>query len=301
MTTAQASIRDDRERDPESPADGDGLPVVADDGHAFRLLPRAPTAPVASLLWLPALGVAARHYLPFAEALSARGVAVFVHEWRGHGSSAQRAGRNSDWGYRTLLQSDLPASVDAIDARCPGLPAIVGGHSLGAQLAACLLAMRPEAAQRLWIVASGAPYWRAFPGPRAWLLPLAYRFLPWAADMRGVLPGRTLGFGGNEARGVMRDWARTGLSGRYGGAGMDHDLETALADVRVDVDAVLFADDWFAPRSSLDWLLAKMHPTALRCETLDAGRLGTRADHFAWMKRPDAVAASLMQGLQSAT
>lgn len=207
----------DRDRaggDPESPAEGDCLPLVADDGHTFRLLLRAPAAPVATLLWLPALGVAARHYLPFAEALAADGIAVFVHEWRGHGSSAQRAGRDSDWGYRTLLQTDLPASVDAIQTRFPGLPAIVGGHSLGAQLAACLLALRPETAQRLWIVASGAPYWRTFPGPRAWLLPLAYRFLTWAADMRGALPGRTLGFGGNEARGVMRDWARTGLSGR---------------------------------------------------------------------------------------
>lgn len=294
----------DRDRaggDPESPAEGDGLPLVADDGHTFRLLLRAPAAPVATLLWLPALGVAARHYLPFAEALAADGIAVFVHEWRGHGSSAQRAGRDSDWGYRTLLQTDLPASVDAIQTRFPGLPAIVGGHSLGAQLAACLLALRPETAQRLWIVASGAPYWRTFPGPRAWLLPLAYRFLTWAADMRGALPGRTLGFGGNEARGVMRDWARTGLSGRYAGAGMDRDLDTALADVRVDVDAALFADDWLAPRSSLDWLLAKMRPAALRCETLDAGRLGTRADHFGWMKRPDAVAASLLSGLQSAT
>lgn len=298
MTTA--ADRDRARDDPESPAEGDGLPVVADDGHAFRLLLRAPAAPVASLLWLPALGVAARHYLPFAEALAARGVAVFVHEWRGHGSSTLRAGRDSDWGYRVLLQTDLPASVDAIRARAPGLPAIVGGHSLGAQLAASLLALRPDTAQRLWIVASGAPYWRAFPGPRAWLLPLAYRFLPWAADMRGALPGRTLGFGGNEARGVMRDWARTGLSGRYAGAGMDRDLEAALADVRVEVDACLFADDWLAPRSSLDWLLAKMRPKAVRCGTLDADRLGTRADHFAWMKRPDAVAAVLAAGLQPA-
>jgi predicted alpha/beta hydrolase len=295
-----SSDRDRARGDTESPAEGDGLPLVADDGHTFRLLLRAPAAPVASLLWLPALGVAARHYLPFADALAAHGIAMFVHEWRGHGSSAQRAGRDSDWGYRTLLQTDLPASVDAIHARFPGLPAIVGGHSLGAQLAACLLALRPDTAQRLWIVASGAPYWRAFPGPRAWLLPLAYRFLTWAADRRGALPGRTLGFGGNEARGVMRDWARTGLSGRYAGAGMDRDLEAALAGVRVDVDAVLFADDWLAPRSSLDWLLAKMRPAALRCDTLDAGRLGARADHFGWMKRPDAVAAALAAGLQPA-
>lgn len=283
--------------DPERPAEGDGLPVETGDGHRYRLLIRQPETPVASLLWIPALGVAARHYLPFAEALNRCGVAVFVHEWRGHGSSDRRAGHDSDWGYRELLDHDLPASLAATRAQMPTVPHIVGGHSLGGQLAACLLGLVPDAGSRLWLVASGAPYWPAFPRPRRWLLPLAYRFLPWLADRRGALPGRAIGFGGKEARSVMRDWSRTALSGRYAGAGMSRDLETALSAVAVDVDAVLFADDWLAPRSSLDFLLGKMHMTGLRCSTLDAATLGTKADHFAWMQRPDAVARALAAGL----
>jgi len=286
--------------DAEAPADDDGQAVVSADGHRFRLLVRHPAAPVAALLWLPALGVAAKHYLPFAEALSARGVAVFVHEWRGHGSSDVRAGRDRDWGYRSLLEDDLPAALAALRAACPGLPRIVGGHSLGSQLATCLLGLSPDAAQRLWLVAGGAPYWRTFPGPRGWLLPLAYRFAPWLADRRGHLPGRTIGFGGREARGVIRDWARSGLSGRYAAAGMATDLESALRGVRVAVDAVRMADDWLVPPGSLDWLLGKLQPTAVRRTVLDAARLGVRADHFAWMRRPDAVADALAAGLQSA-
>jgi predicted alpha/beta hydrolase len=287
--------------DPERPAEGDGLPVEAGDGHRFRLLirPLQPpaTAPAAALLWLPALGVAARHYLPFAEALARHGIVVFVHEWRGHGSSDRRAGHDCDWGYRELLDHDLPASLAAVRAQAPGLPRIVGGHSLGGQLAACLLGLDNAAAERLWLVASGAPYWPAFPRPRRWLLPLAYRFLPWLAEHRGALPGRAIGFGGTEARSVMRDWARTGLRGRYAGAGMARDLEAALRTVTADVDAVLCADDWLAPRSSLDVLLGKMRPARLRCTTLDAAALGTQADHFAWMRRPDAVARALAAGL----
>ena len=289
--------------DPERPVEGDGLPIEASDGHRFRLLARQPEAPVAALLWIPALGVAARHYLPFAEALNRRGVAVFVHEWRGHGSSDRRAGRDSDWGYRELLGHDLPASLATMRAQAPGVPHIVGGHSLGGQLAACLLGLglEPASASRLWLVASGAPYWPAFPRPRRWLLPLAYRFLPWLADRQGALPGRAIGFGGKEARGVMRDWARTALSGRYAGAGMTRDLETALSGVAVDVDAVLCADDWLAPRSSLDFLLGKMRPVRLRCSMLDAATLGTKADHFAWMQRPDAVARALAAGLDQSS
>lgn len=286
-------------RDAEAPADDDGVPVASADGHRFRVLVRRPATPVAAVLWLPALGVAAKHYLPFAEALSARGVAVFVHEWRGHGSSDVRAGHDCDWGYRTLLEDDLPAALAAMQVACPDVPRIVGGHSLGSQLATCLLALRPDAAQRLWLVAGGAPYWRSFPGPRGWLLPLAYRFAPWLADRRGHLPGRTIGFGGREARGVIRDWARSGLSGRYAGAGMAVDLETALVGVQVAVDAVRMADDWLVPAGSLDWLLGKLRPVSVRRTILDAAQLGTRADHFVWMRRPDAVAETLVAGLQA--
>ena len=56
--------------------------AIAADGHGWQLLHYAPAQPIASLLWLPALGVAARHYAPFAQALAERGIAVFVHEWR---------------------------------------------------------------------------------------------------------------------------------------------------------------------------------------------------------------------------
>lgn len=288
--------------DPELPEDGDGLGVVADDQHRFRILLRAPETPIATLLWLPALGVAARHYLPFADALAAHGIAVFVHEWRGHGSSSLRAGHDANWGYRELLQLDLLASMARINASFPALPNIVGGHSLGGQLAACLLASSPPDTRpntsRLWLIASGAPFWRVFPPHRQWLLRLAYRFLPWLADRRGALPGRSIGFGGREARGVMRDWARTGLSGRYAGEHLDIDLETLLAEVVADVDAVLFHDDWLVPASSLRFLLTKMRPRSVNIERLDATTLGTRADHFAWMKQPGAVAAALARHLQ---
>src|SRR3546814_2481627 len=92
---------------------------------------------------------------------------------------------------------------------------VIGGHSLGGQLACCRLALDPQAASAVWLVASGAPYWRAFPPRPRWWLPLVYRFLPWLADACGALPGRRIGFGGNEARGLIRDWSPPALSGRY--------------------------------------------------------------------------------------
>ncbi len=274
------------------------IQLQSDDGHRSELRACMPPRPTAALLWLPALGVAARHYQAFAESLAARGIAVFVHEWRGHGSSSLRAGRDQDWGYRELLELDLAASETGMtqtfaESASTGLTCVIGGHSLGGQLASCRLAMAPGFATRLWLVASGAPYWRAFPPPTRYWLPLAYRFLPWLADRCGALPGRRIGFGGAEASGVIADWARTALSGRYAAKGLDIDLESAMSQRSPDIRAVTLADDWLAPESSLRFLLSKMPQSPVSTTRLDARALDTRADHFHWMKHPGAVAAAL--------
>ena len=266
-------------------------PVRARDDHRWTLFARIPPAPRQALLWLPALGVAARHYLPFADALAGHGVAVFLHEWRGNGSSSLRARRGSDWGYRELLVQDIPASQAEMDRLLPSAtPLVLGGHSLGGQLACCRLALAPGTADALWLVASGAPYWRAFPPRTRWWLPLVYRFLPWLADACGALPGRRIGFGGAEARGVIRDWSRTALSGRYAAAGIDTDLDAAMQAIEVPVRAAVMRDDWLGPGSSLRFLLSKLPRSPVQATTFDANRLGAKADHFAWMREPGTIA-----------
>lgn len=287
---------------PQSGPDGSGPKEVglkASDGHAWSLLARVPAQPRLSLLWLPALGVAARHYLPFAEALAARGVAVFLHEWRGNGSSNLRAGRKVDWGYRQILLDDLPASEAAAAAALPGVARAIGGHSLGGQLACVRLGLMalhgramPEA---LWLVASGSPYWRTWPMPRKLGLSWMYRFLPWLAQVNGTLPGRRIGFGGSEARGLIRDWARTGLSGRYAAHGVGEDLEAGMARVEIQARSVRLDDDWLVPRASQDYLLSKLPRARAESTDMDARELGARADHFAWMKQPEAVVAALLR------
>lgn len=265
------------------------------EGHAWSLVARIPDDPQATMLWLPALGVAAKHYLPLAEALATHGIAVFVHEWRGNGSSNQRPDRNHDWGYREVLALDIPASQAVIAGAFPQLPHILGGHSLGGQLACCRLALSPEAATSLWLVASGSPYWRAFPAPLRYALPLVYRFLPWLAQRRGALPGRAIGFGGNEARTLIADWARTALSGRYAATGIIEDMEAGMTRIGVPVRAITLPDDWLAPASSLHLLLSKLPRATPAVATLDAASLGIAADHFAWMQRPQAIARYLAE------
>lgn len=268
---------------------------VESDGHAWKVLSVAPPSPHRTLVWVPALGVPARHYEAFAQALAARGVAVVVHEWRGFGSSSLRASRRVDWGYRHLLLHDLPATRAAAERLHPGLPVTAGGHSLGGQLATCSLALDPTFGEDLWLVASGAPYPGAFPlRARLWLPP-AYRLLSGLAHAFGALPGRRIGFGGQEARGVIRDWSRTALTGRYAAPGVG-DLEPRLRGVVAPVRGVLLERDWLAPTGSLAYLTSKLGSRDVRVDVLDAQSLGAPADHFAWMRSPDAVADALLRG-----
>ncbi len=272
----------------------DELELVAEDGHHWRMPARLPERPRAGLLWLPAMGVAARNYLPLAEQLGQHGVAVFVHEWRGLGSSNLRAGHDCDWGYRELLALDIATAARAAREHLEAPGWIAGGHSLGGQFACCHAGVSGLDYDALWLVATGTPHWQTFSGPRRYLLPTLYRFLPWLARRQGALPGRRLGFAGNEARTVVREWAGIGLSNRYHVEGLQTDVEAAMARLQAPVHGVRFRDDWLVPHASLAGLAAKMPRASFRAVALDREQLGTRADHFAWMKQPRAVVEALL-------
>lgn len=265
------------------------MPVTGVDGASAELiLVRAP-APLPGapyLLWLPALGVPARHYLPLAMALAELGMSVALHEWRGLGSSNRRAGRRCNWGYRQLLD-DIDGSASAAAVAWPDGCWWVGGHSLGGQFACMVAARAPAPPAGILLAASGAPYWRCFAYPH-WVR-LAYLAAPWLARLVGYLPGRRIGFGGNEARGVIGDWAATGRTGCYRGHGISEDLEGLLAAQRAPVLALRITGDWLVPAASLNFLLEKM-PRAPACVEVLAGRPGVDAAHFGWMKQPDEVA-----------
>jgi predicted alpha/beta hydrolase len=269
------------------------IPVTACDGARCELLATLPAGRWQQLLyWMPAMGMPARHYLPLAQALAVAGVAVVLHEWRGIGSSDRRAGRDCNWGYRQLLQDDLPAGMAAVRQRWPQARCWLGGHSLGGQLGLLYASLHPHDFAGMVLVASGAPYWRRF--RHGWLIGAAYALAPWLAALVGHLPGRRSGFGGNEARGVIADWARSGRSGRYAVAGMTQDFERLLAALQLPVLALRLQQDWLGPPASLAWLLGKLGPAARRVETILRDDLdGTPADHFGWMKAPAPVAARI--------
>lgn len=266
--------------------------ITAEDGHQFGILaiPADRAHPLmGSVLLIPALGIAARHYLPFAEALAADGYHVAIHECRGHGSSNLRASRQCNWGFNELLLQDLPASLDWLNHQ--GRPAtILCGHSLGGQLACCLAAITKNIEQ-LWLIGSGSPHWRNFPRPLRWGLPIIYFALPLFARTCGFLPGKQIGFGGREARSLIGDWGRVGRNGDYR---QPSDVEARMAVWSGTIIAITLENDWLAPPSSMTALTTKMplantQPWAVAADTNDPD-----ADHYSWMKCPESVTTALL-------
>lgn len=269
------------------------LSVRAADGANAQLLVQPALGPACGLLyWLPAMGMPARHYLPLAQALAARGISTAVHEWRGIGASDQRASRRCNWGYREVLELDMPAAMASVLSHVGNIPSWIGGHSLGGQLACLYASQHPKTFVGLTLVASGSPYWRRF--AQGWAIGAGYVAAPVLAALLGYFPGRRLGFGGNEAQRLIADWARSGRRGVYAARGMRTDFESDLAQLDLPVLGIRLCDDWLAPAASLEWLLAKMPRAPVTRVVLARDVLdGQRADHFGWMKAPAAVAAQI--------
>ncbi|MEV2238253.1 alpha/beta fold hydrolase [Micromonospora sp. NPDC049891] len=241
-------------------------------------------APV--VLIAPAMGVRARYYRPFAAALRAAGLAVVVADLRGTGESTPPPSRTCRYGYAELA-ADVGAVRSALKPRLDGRRTLLLGHSLGGQAAVLHLALHGEhEVDGLALIAVGIPYWRDFAGPRR------YGVLPYTqgiaatARLLGVWPG--WGFGGRQARGVIRDWAHTARTGRFPEVdGVD--AEAAVRRIRTPVLAISVDGDQYTPHPTLDRLCAKL--TAAPVERERYAAPGTALDHFTWVRAADPLAA----------
>lgn len=260
----------------------------------------APRSPV--LMLLPAMGVAARFYEPFARTLErACGATVLTIDLPGQGSSPLRARAGHDYGYREVVEVCIPQAVQRAAAEHPGRPLFLVGHSLGGQLGLLATARLANRLHGLVLIAAGTAHWRAWPRGSRWRAALTVHAIRLAAALLPWYPGDALGFGGNQSRRFMRDWSFNAAGGRYRLEGSDQspdDLEHALAAVRLPLLALSLHGDPLAPPGALAELLAKLPNAEITHEAID----GVATDrpwrrHFSWARRPTGVHERLAQWL----
>lgn len=239
-------------------------------------------APRAALLVVPAMGVDARKYDAFGEALAALGVTALVSELRGGASSNVRARRGVDYGYEELL-ADTVRHRDWLREKSGGDVHVLG-HSLGGQLSVAGLARWHTPGAKVIVVGSGTVHFRAWRGLEQWRILASTQLAGAVARALGYFPGHRLGFGGLQGRRLIVDWAHASRTGTFR-------LEDALERFAPQVLAIHVKGDTFAPRASTERLVRKLVNAQVTWADVEPPAEPQRQDpHFRWMKEPRAVA-----------
>jgi predicted alpha/beta hydrolase len=224
---------------------------------------------------LPAMGVPARYYKPFAVELGAAGFAVTAVDLRGNGASTPTPARSTRYGYADLAD-DVGAVRGALDERRAGRPLLLVGHSLGGQVGLIHAATAGPEIAGIVLVAVGIPYWRAYPGRRKFGILGMTQGIGAASAVLGVWPG--WGFGGRQAGRVMTDWARTARTGGYG------EIDAALGRLTTPVFAASIDGDDLVPSQVVDYLTGKLGAAPVERAHFTAADLGAPVNHFNWTR-----------------
>ncbi|WP_237059246.1 alpha/beta fold hydrolase [Microbulbifer sediminum] len=242
----------------------------------------APDAPM--LLVLPALGVPASRYQRLQDRLAAAGYGSAVTELPGTGASLPRPSRRADLGYSDLVHRFLPSLLERLAP-----PAAIVGHSIGGQVATLAAREGLTGEARIVTVAAGHLHYRCWRGNMR-LKVLGLAGLAWCSGhLLGYFPGRALGFGGREARGVMADWATSVLSGHF-----PPEARPSVRSGRGPSLHLGISGDEFAPPAATARLASLLGGEVQHVELpRSAGN-----PHLNWLREPEAIVAALQRWLQ---
>lgn len=266
----------------------EALEVATDEGVTItvRVAPAEdPTAPV--VLVLPAMAMKAKFYLPLVSALHGAGLSVATTDLRGQGEATPALTRTARFGYRELVEVDLPAVVRAVTARFPGSPLYLFGHSLGGQLALLHTARDPESVAGVCLIGTGSVWFRSF-GSRWFEALWKIQTIGLQAWVAGHWPGGML-IGGPMAGRVMTDWARHSRTGRYQPAGTRVPYDRLLRRLERPLLVMSLDEDTLGPRSTVDHLCTRVPAAEVTRLHLDAASGVRHRDHFAWVKDSDVI------------
>ncbi|MFI2120946.1 alpha/beta fold hydrolase [Streptomyces sp. NPDC020299] len=169
---------------------------------------------------VPAMGARARFYAPFARGLHEGGLHMEVTDLRGQGESTPVARRGVAYGYREMVDDDLPAVARAVSAAFPRSPVVLIGHSLGGQLALLSSATELTGVHAVVLTAAGSVWWRGFGSVRGLRNLVGSQLFAALATALGYWPGERLGFGATQPRRptIVRAHQHAATTGRKGGS-----------------------------------------------------------------------------------
>jgi predicted alpha/beta hydrolase len=201
--------------------------------------------PRAAVLVAGAMGVKQTFYADFAAWLARQGFHALTFDYRGVGASRPDPMRHSLRGFDADLfdwADDIDRAIEHLAAAAPGVPLVVVGHSLGAQLPGML--RHRDRIAGLVSVAAGSGYWRDnAPSLKRIVLAFWHVIVPLATALCGYFPGARLKKVGDVPRGVMLQWRRWCLNPRYHVGHEGEALRRQFAAARFPIVALSITDD----------------------------------------------------------
>jgi predicted alpha/beta hydrolase len=265
------------------------LSLSTSDGTspAVRVLPHSdPAAPL--VLILPAMAIKAKYYFPLVKALHATGLSVATLDLRAQGESTPALGKGPNFGYRELIEIDLPAVTNALSERLPQAPLHLFGHSLGGQLALLFAAAEPDQVVGITTIGTGSVYWRSFPRNRRVPILLTGQWIGLVTRLRGRWPGG--GGIGPMTKGVIGDWVRHSRTGHYRPRGSARDYDQLIRELSLPVLMISLDRDPLGPKSTVDFLGDRIPSAKLSRWHIDTSSGLKHIGHASWVKDSDAVA-----------
>ncbi len=242
-------------------------------------------APV--VLLYPAMGVRASYYKHFANHLSSLGINCITVDWRGYGKSNIRPSRKIDHGFQVLID-DMNEVIDLTQKIFPNSSIYLTGHSLGGQIGSLYSGRYHDKIKGLILIAAGTPYYKVWEEFGAWKLKIGGRIFYPVSKLFGYYPGNLIGFGGREARGVIKDWSYIALKGRYILSGSSFDYEKAMNESELNILSISIEKDKLGCKDSVSDLLNKFKKARIeRTEVSDDDSNIDKLNHFNWAKQPN--------------
>lgn len=268
--------------------------------HLFQCDASESNTPV--VLFFPAMGVKAPYYFDLAHSLNSHNIHFACTDLRGHGPLHEKPNRSNDFGYHEMIHFDWTAAVTHLREYYPDNPLYIMGHSLGGQLSACYASIDQHDISGVILLASGNIHYQAY--RRKWKILLGTQLLWYISKIIGYLPGKTLGFAGHEAQGVIRDWAYNARSGRYRAKNGDrfYLFDGKLSQAETHILAITFDGDRLSPHSAMQSLLDKFHrakKTHIKtcARELNIPSLG----HFDWIKNAEKLTPKIARWINAQT
>lgn len=279
------------------------IDVFAEDGvsSAITVFGSQDESSLPVITCFPAMGVSAAYYRTLAHSLAKQGLIVVTADLRGIGSSSVRASKQNNFGYFEMIHYDWPAVIKAVKNKFPKNKMYLLGHSLGGQLSSLYLSHQKDyEIAGLILLTVNSVYYKGYGFPDGFKVLVGTNLACLISLFLGYFPGRTFGFGGIEAKNVIRDWSRQGRTGVYEIMNSSLPYEALLAELSIPVISVSFEGDFFAPYGAAQHLVDKMKNAKVKHVHIQPEEYGLKNKlHFSWAKNPDFIVSLIMKWMES--